>query len=156
MRRVCAASQSRDPRFENVDPESAAHHFVLRSIRGTQTTKAGSNAGRFSSLPRPACGERSKPKASGEGDSPRVECVDRAPHPNPLPAKSGARERTGALLRRFRRLQRRIIRIALCPAAVERRLVEGVERRALLAALAQLWVGGDRLSERVQFALVRR
>jgi hypothetical protein len=29
----------------------------------------------------------------GEGDSPRVELVDRTPHPNPLPAKSGEREK---------------------------------------------------------------
>src|SRR6202140_5880817 len=45
------------------------------------------------SSPRPACGERSPGEAhrsrAGEGDSPRVELVERAPHPNPLPAKSG-------------------------------------------------------------------
>jgi len=52
-------------------------------------------------LPRPACGERSKPKASGEGGSQRVQLAERAPHPNPLrasfarldPAKSGEREK---------------------------------------------------------------
>ena len=38
-------------------------------------------------------------KNPGEGDSPRVECVEAAPHPNPLPAKSGAREKWSA--RRF-------------------------------------------------------
>jgi hypothetical protein len=32
--------------------------------------------------------------AEVRGDSPRVELVERAPHPNPLPAKSGARELT--------------------------------------------------------------
>jgi hypothetical protein len=29
----------------------------------------------------------------GEGDSPRVALADRAPHPNPLPAKGGEREK---------------------------------------------------------------
>ncbi len=33
-------------------------------------------------------------EAPGEGDSPRVVRAERAPHPNPLPAKSGARECT--------------------------------------------------------------
>ncbi len=36
--------------------------------------------------------ERSKPKASGEGDSPRVELVERKPSPHPRPAKGAARE----------------------------------------------------------------
>src|ERR1700743_3355945 len=31
----------------------------------------------------------------GEGDSPQAVLVETAPHPNPLPAKSGARECTG-------------------------------------------------------------
>src|SRR5439155_344843 len=47
--------------------------------------------------PRPACGERSKPKASGEGDSPRIESVDAAPRPNPLPARAGRRRRIEGL-----------------------------------------------------------
>jgi hypothetical protein len=34
-------------------------------------------------LPRPACGERSKPKASGEGDSPRVLLCRESPSPQP-------------------------------------------------------------------------
>src|ERR1700745_1978127 len=37
--------------------------------------------------------------APGEGDSPRVERVDAAPHPNPLPAKSGEREERSRLRR---------------------------------------------------------
>jgi len=55
--------------------------------------------------PRPACGrlrgevgalpamQSIVRRASGEGDSPRVELAERAPHPNPLPAKSGEREK---------------------------------------------------------------
>jgi hypothetical protein len=51
--------------------------------------------------PRPACGERStRVSAAGEGDSPRVlfgsGYADAAPHPNPLPAWSGERERDSA------------------------------------------------------------
>jgi hypothetical protein len=34
--------------------------------------------------------------ASGEGDSPRVELAEKAPHPNPLPAKGGEREKRAA------------------------------------------------------------
>ena len=34
-----------------------------------------------------------RPSAAGEGDSPRVECVDRAPHPDLLPARAGRRRR---------------------------------------------------------------
>src|SRR5665647_3322278 len=44
------------------------------------------------SSPRPACGERSVRIvrcAPGEGDSPRVELAERAPHPSPLPARAG-------------------------------------------------------------------
>src|ERR1700730_17118523 len=40
---------------------------------------------------------RGRRVAPGEGDSPRVELVERAPHPNPLPAKSGAREHSAAV-----------------------------------------------------------
>ncbi|TMK48770.1 MAG: hypothetical protein E6G70_10310 [Alphaproteobacteria bacterium] len=50
------------------------------------------------SVTSPRNGERSKPKASGEGDSPRTELVEVAPHPNPLPAKSGAREKWSGVL----------------------------------------------------------
>jgi hypothetical protein len=35
MQRDSAASQSRDPDCCNMGPGSAAHHFVLRSVRGT-------------------------------------------------------------------------------------------------------------------------
>ncbi|HXW23716.1 MAG TPA: RNA pseudouridine synthase [Xanthobacteraceae bacterium] len=42
-------------------------------------------------LPLPACGERSAPKAPGEGGSPYAEPVQTPPHPDPLPA-SGERE----------------------------------------------------------------
>ena len=49
--------------------------------------------------PLPACGERSAPKAPGEGGYPRPEHVESPPHPNPLPAKSGEREQTGSAAR---------------------------------------------------------
>jgi hypothetical protein len=51
--------------------------------------------------PRPARGERSDRIARcdpGEGDSPRVELFEAAPHPLPLPAKSGEREGSGGAL----------------------------------------------------------
>ena len=54
---------------------------------------AGSTAAAPQAAPLPACGERSAPKAPGEGGSPRAECVENPPHPNPLPA-GGERERT--------------------------------------------------------------
>src|SRR5882724_491836 len=44
--------------------------------------------------PRPACGERSDCGAIRvRGTLPRGELSERAPHPNPLPAKSGEREK---------------------------------------------------------------
>src|SRR6476620_8207289 len=46
------------------------------------------------SLLRPACGERSKAKPSGEGSSPRVPMLRQSLTPQPSPRKSGARERT--------------------------------------------------------------
>jgi DNA helicase-2/ATP-dependent DNA helicase PcrA len=39
-------------------------------------------------------GEVDARSASGEGDSPQTELAERAPHPDPLPAKSGEREQT--------------------------------------------------------------
>src|SRR6516165_6769351 len=54
---------------------------------------AGSTGAAPQAAPLPACGERSAPKAPGEGGSPRAECVENPPHPNPLPA-GGERERT--------------------------------------------------------------
>src|ERR1700730_16560736 len=39
--------------------------------------------------------------ASGEGLSPSTQCAERAPHPNPLPAKSGARGRPGIAERAY-------------------------------------------------------
>ena len=59
-----------------------------------------------------------------------------------------------ALLRRLRRSQRRIIRIPLGAAAVERRLVRRVQRRALLQAFDQIGVRDERLSERDQIGRV--
>src|ERR1700730_514376 len=41
-------------------------------------------------------GDEATAKSPGEGDSPRVRIVERAPHPHPLPAKGGARERLTA------------------------------------------------------------
>src|SRR3954470_22201048 len=49
--------------------------------------------------------------------------------------------RESALLRRLRLRQRRIVRVPLGAAAVERRLVEVVQRRALLQALDEVGVG---------------
>ena len=46
--------------------------------------------------------------------------------------------------------ERRIIRVALCAAAVERRLVPRVQRRALLQAFDQVGVGNERFSKRDQ------
>src|SRR5882757_7221886 len=56
--------------------------------------------------PRPACEERSKPKASGEGDSQRVRLVERGPSPRPSPRKSGAREKRDACVPAYIVLQR--------------------------------------------------
>src|SRR4051812_2218594 len=61
---------------------------------------------------------RGRRVAPGEGDPPRVECVETAPHPNLLPAR-GEKGRTAPLLRRLRGLKRRIIRVALGAAAIE-------------------------------------
>src|SRR5437763_15426233 len=55
----------------------------------------------LSSLPRPACGERSdRPCDPGEGVQVPLlsQFAVRAPHPNPLPAKCGARECTALAL----------------------------------------------------------
>ncbi|MBR1134074.1 dipeptide ABC transporter ATP-binding protein [Bradyrhizobium iriomotense] len=41
-------------------------------------------------------GEADAQSAAGEGDSPRVEFAEAAPHPDPLPVKDGEREQTGA------------------------------------------------------------
>ncbi|WP_426439433.1 dipeptide ABC transporter ATP-binding protein [Bradyrhizobium genosp. P] len=41
-------------------------------------------------------GEADARSAAGEGDSPSTALVEAAPHPNPLPAKSGAREKESA------------------------------------------------------------
>src|SRR6185437_13432892 len=42
--------------------------------------------------PRPACGERSKPYASGEGDSRRLRMRGNSPSPRPSPRKRGEGE----------------------------------------------------------------
>ena len=42
--------------------------------------------------PRPACGERSKPQASGEGAIEESECVEIPPHLRPSPRKRGEGE----------------------------------------------------------------
>ncbi len=46
----------------------------------------------LAALPLPARGERSRAKRAGEGGLSSHRLVDSAPHPNPLPAKSGERE----------------------------------------------------------------
>src|SRR5665213_1719160 len=45
---------------------------VMRSRSSRQGREGEMRLAQRVFLPRPACGERSKPKASGEGDSPRV------------------------------------------------------------------------------------
>jgi hypothetical protein len=42
--------------------------------------------------PRPACGERSKPQASGEGDHRRIRSRDDSPSPQPSPRRRGEGE----------------------------------------------------------------
>src|SRR5258708_14365026 len=56
-----------------------------------------------------------------------------------------------SLLCRLRGLERRIIRIALRAAAIERRLVKRIERCALLQALDEVRVRDEWLAERDQF-----
>src|SRR6266540_3032198 len=65
------------------EPESVIAIFRNSSRRPATQPAAGAFL-----EPRPACGERSKPKASGEGvqDFPRVVLAEGAPHPDPLRA----------------------------------------------------------------------
>src|SRR5450631_715543 len=62
----------------------------------------------------------------------------------------------GCFLLRRRRLQRRIVRVALGAAAIEGRLVRRVERRAALEALDQIRIGKERFSERDQVGFISR
>jgi hypothetical protein len=57
------------------------------------------------------------------------------------------------LLRRVGGFQRRIIRVSLGTAAIERRLVGCVERRAALEAFDQIGIGDEQFSERDQVGL---
>jgi hypothetical protein len=61
------------------------------------------------------------------------------------------------VLRRVQRLvQGGIVGVALGAAAVERRLVRHVERRAALQALDQVGIGDERFAERDQVGGIRR
>src|ERR1700726_3137152 len=66
-----------------------------KSVMAMVATLPGENRPRAAvgiafSTPRPPCGERSDRSCDpGEGDSPRVALVERAPHPDPLPRKAG-------------------------------------------------------------------
>jgi hypothetical protein len=62
------------------------HHARLGRKRAAGTRSCGL----FS--PRPACGERSKPQASGEGDYRRVRMRGDSPSPRPSPRKRGEGE----------------------------------------------------------------
>src|SRR5258708_4894752 len=129
-------------------PGSAAHRFALRSIRGTQVSE------RPGAIPAFFCFAL---RNSVYRRIPRV--LDSISDGGDywMPAFAGMTSWYAAsLLRRLRSLQRRIIRIALRPAAVERRLVPLAERRALLQALDQIGVRDERLSERDEVGLVRR
>src|ERR1700690_312265 len=71
------------------DEDNTGRYLHLAPLAGrAQAAFGGRSCGR---TPKQRFGYR---KAPGEGDSPRVALVDRATHPNPLPAKSGAREFT--------------------------------------------------------------
>ena len=58
-----------------------------------------------------------------------------------------------SLLRRVGRFQRRIVRVSLGAAAIERRLIGRVERRASLEAFDQIGIGNEQFSERDQVGL---
>src|SRR5689334_13940804 len=54
------------------------------------------------SSPLPACGERSpRSCAAGEGESPRTVLLEAAPHPNPLPVRTGRGSSTESQLRQL-------------------------------------------------------
>src|SRR6266436_4408169 len=69
---------------------------LLRSARndglGCLKIESARKASAF--ITSPACGERSKPKASGEGDPPRVRTWGESPSPRPSPRKRGEGGRT--------------------------------------------------------------
>src|SRR5258706_13515180 len=65
------------------------HRIVFGSLKIESAIRAR-RASAIRISPCPACGERSKPKASGEGDYPRVRTWGESPFPNP-PRASFAR-----------------------------------------------------------------
>ncbi len=69
-------------------------------FRRGQAEKCRAQAGpTCSSSPRPACGERSKfaREFRVRGTSPRAELLERAPHPDPLPVRTGRGRRKAAI-----------------------------------------------------------
>jgi len=90
--------------------------FEERELRGLRAGGAALFDVEERSPPLPACGERSAPKAPGEGDSPRAERAERAPHPDPLPA-SGERE-PASLLAGLDEEQRAAVQIAAGPLMI--------------------------------------
>src|ERR1700722_20790736 len=70
--------------------------------------------------------------------------------------RSAPRNEDGLLRGVQRFAEHRIIGVALGAAAIERRLVRRVERRAASESLDQIGIGDERLSERDQVGLVGR
>ena len=68
--------------------EAARKNMFGQAAEGAEVLNLAPLAGRG----RPA---KRKRRRAGEGDSPRVVPVERAPHPNPLPAKAGRGSRKG-------------------------------------------------------------
>ncbi|MCA1511399.1 ABC transporter ATP-binding protein [Bradyrhizobium sp. NBAIM01] len=73
-------------------------------------------------------GEADARSAAGEGDSPRVEFAEAAPHPNPLPVKDGEREQSGASGEREKTLLLRV-----------EKLVKEYPRQGATAVLGKLF-----------------
>ena len=63
-------------------------------------------------------GEVDARSAAGEGDSPRAALWQDAPHPDPLPAKSGERERTESAAPPSARRARSLTPVAIAPAVI--------------------------------------
>ncbi|MCA1377458.1 MULTISPECIES: ABC transporter ATP-binding protein [Bradyrhizobium] len=75
-----------------------------------------------------ARGEADARSAAGEGDSPRAEFAEAAPHPNPLPVKDGEREQSGASGEREKTLLLRV-----------EKLVKEYPRQGATAVLGKLF-----------------
>src|SRR5207245_5935439 len=79
----------RQPELLADPPEAGAHEEFLSGVGGHLSSLAlSTDSVRLS----PSFTGKGRRVAPGEGLSPRVECVERAPHPAPLPVKDGERE----------------------------------------------------------------